>query len=391
MAGALDLRARSALVVMELTDALLLTLIPVPQLVALIQSFVAPFDVRVTTRPVHPTAVGVKWQWLSDLCLIDDGEWAVGVNSHAGQYLKFNLLDGRVYTLCGSESSDTCVSSRGAQSTFDAPTAICCDPLRPAGDSFYLADTKTVRHYDATADIVSLVAGGAECGDLDGVGSEARFDVAIALAVTSDGRYLYVGDFHNCKIRRVEIATQIVVTVAEDVAINKPPLCWDRAVSTTPDTALYLLVPPDANHLFEDPVIKRIDLLNPSLTKTYTLPEHHVLSIVSTVTGLIVFSCLRTFGIFVFDPTTATTAAAVDPHNLRLTTPPERLIGICTGQHDCTDGDISTAAFSQPSLLVLDSNARCLYVCDRGSSADNIRRVTAPPHLFALPFCCEND
>jgi alpha-tubulin suppressor-like RCC1 family protein len=59
---------------------------------------------------------------------------------------------------------------------------------------------------------VSLLAGGGGWGNTDGIGSAARFSTPSAIAIV--GAHLYVADTHNYNIRKVVIATGEVTTLA---------------------------------------------------------------------------------------------------------------------------------------------------------------------------------
>ncbi len=72
------------------------------------------------------------------------------------------------------------------------PTEVQHNPKR-AG-CLYIGDWATVRHYDATTETVSLVAGGTTSGYCDGVGAGVLFNIACGLAPTADGKKIYVTD-----------------------------------------------------------------------------------------------------------------------------------------------------------------------------------------------------
>ena len=65
----------------------------------------------------------------------------------------------------------------------------------------------------ATGAVTTLAGSGAE-GSADGVGGAAEFYRPAGIAISPDGGALFVADFCNHKIRRVEVATGAVTTVA---------------------------------------------------------------------------------------------------------------------------------------------------------------------------------
>ena len=67
---------------------------------------------------------------------------------------------------------------------------------------------------------VTTLAGSGEEGDADGVGGAAQFCGPRGLAISPDGSALFVADNDNHKIRRVEVATGAVTTLAGSGAMG---------------------------------------------------------------------------------------------------------------------------------------------------------------------------
>ena len=67
---------------------------------------------------------------------------------------------------------------------------------------------------DGVASNVTILAGSGKPGYADGTGIEAAFNEPKGLEISPDGAYLYVTEYANHRIRRVEIATGTVTTVA---------------------------------------------------------------------------------------------------------------------------------------------------------------------------------
>ena len=61
---------------------------------------------------------------------------------------------------------------------------------------------------------VTILAGSGTPGYADGTGIEAAFNEPKGMEISSDGTYLYVTEYANHRVRRVEIATGTVTTVA---------------------------------------------------------------------------------------------------------------------------------------------------------------------------------
>jgi sugar lactone lactonase YvrE len=133
----------------------------------------------------------------------------------------------------------------------------------------YISDqgNTRIRRVDG-AGIISTFAGGAE-GFADGVGEAARFAwptgtdsyPAGKMDVSADGAFLFLADTNNNRIRRIEVATRTVTTVAGtgapgyagdggpalEALFNRP-----TDVASTPDGGLFIA--DSFNH-----VIRRIE------------------------------------------------------------------------------------------------------------------------------------
>jgi len=79
--------------------------------------------------------------------------------------------------------------------------------------ALFVAQGRTIRRVDKRNGTVSVLAGGAESGNIDGIGQAARF--ADLISIWGDGKHLYVGDSTpNNSIRKINIATGEVSTLA---------------------------------------------------------------------------------------------------------------------------------------------------------------------------------
>jgi sugar lactone lactonase YvrE len=62
--------------------------------------------------------------------------------------------------------------------------------------------------------VISTIAGNGVPGFFDGIGSSAALDTPTGLALSPDGTFLYVADFNNNVIRRINLGTNLVETFA---------------------------------------------------------------------------------------------------------------------------------------------------------------------------------
>jgi sugar lactone lactonase YvrE len=117
----------------------------------------------------------------------------------------------------------------------------------------YLADTfnHRIRGFDPKTGTVSVVAGTgtAGFGGDDGPAATAVFNQAYCGSLTPDGRSLLVADLANSRLRRIDLTSGIVTTVAGNGTKGKPldgaapletPLAGPRAACQAADGTIYL-------------------------------------------------------------------------------------------------------------------------------------------------------
>jgi DNA-binding beta-propeller fold protein YncE len=100
------------------------------------------------------------------------------------------------------------------EASFADPHGIVVGP----GDIMYVADTQNhrIRRIDLRTRIVTTLAGTGERGYSGdgGPAARAQFNGTYGLALDADGRNLYVADLGNRRIRLIDLKTGIVTTVA---------------------------------------------------------------------------------------------------------------------------------------------------------------------------------
>jgi YVTN family beta-propeller protein len=131
---------------------------------------------------------------------------------------KVVLATGTISTLAGAESLPGSQDGTGASARFWGPTGIVFDGL----SNLYVADSanNTIRKVVIATGEVSTVAGSASnLGSLDGVGSAASFWGPSSLALGADGD-LYVADTSNFIIRKIDLATSRVTTLAGTAGVS---------------------------------------------------------------------------------------------------------------------------------------------------------------------------
>jgi sugar lactone lactonase YvrE len=131
---------------------------------------------------------------------------------------KVVIANGAVSTIAGTYTTTLPIkgvvgntdNAVGTKATFNLPKGITTD-----GVNLYVADTgnNNIRVVNIATTAVTTLAGSALInGGADGVGTAAGFNQPAG--ITTDGTYLYVADTMDHTIRKIEIATGTVTTIA---------------------------------------------------------------------------------------------------------------------------------------------------------------------------------
>ena len=122
---------------------------------------------------------------------------------------KMVIATGQVVTLAGSRwVTPASIDGIGTAASFNQPTCITTD-----GTSLFVVDSMTnkIRRIDIASGVVTTLAGSGLAGASDGAGAVASFNAPGGL--TTDGTNLYVADTNNNKIRKIVIVTGQVTTL----------------------------------------------------------------------------------------------------------------------------------------------------------------------------------
>ena len=133
-------------------------------------------------------------------------------DSSNNEIRKIELSTGAVTTFAGSiTSGDSDGTGIGAR--FNNPVGIVIDP---AGENFYVTDTKNneIRKIVISTGVVTTFAGSVNSDNRDGIGTNARFNSPYGIAIDAAGTSLYISDMRNNEIRKIDIATASVTTLA---------------------------------------------------------------------------------------------------------------------------------------------------------------------------------
>ena len=138
-----------------------------------------------------------------------DGGWFIGGMSVVVHATAFGV----VTALAGDPEQDGAVDGVGAKATFDCPTSMV---LSEDGTTLYVAGqgNEKIRTIDVDTGTVATLAGSGKAGSKDGKAGNAQFNSPTGLALSADGSSLFVADKGNHKIRKIDVATRAVTTLA---------------------------------------------------------------------------------------------------------------------------------------------------------------------------------
>jgi hypothetical protein len=152
-----------------------------------------------------------------------NGAGAIAVVADSSNHIirKVVIATGDAITIAGRRGLPG--SSNGISSTaqFSQPLGIA---LNTAGTFALVADTgnHTIRRVDVASGQVTTLAGLAGApGSTNGTGSAARFNQPTGIAISSDGSFALIGDSGNDALRKLVIATGQVSTVASPLAFTR--------------------------------------------------------------------------------------------------------------------------------------------------------------------------
>ncbi len=159
--------------------------------------------------------IGVKssFNFPSGVAISRSGTFAVATERAGNRVRLIDMVTSQVTTLAGS-GNDTFADGQGTDASFSAPEGVAISP----DDSFILVVEGTgtvshrVRHIVIATGVVTTLAGNGG-GYADGVGTLAKFNEPRGVALSPDGSYALITDRLNCRVRRLDVASRTVITV----------------------------------------------------------------------------------------------------------------------------------------------------------------------------------
>ena len=132
--------------------------------------------------------------------------------------ITMNSGSGTVETVAGADHHGRFRDGAGTAARFNNPEGLA---ISPDGKTLYVADSRNnrIRKIDLATKTVSTLAGHSFASGNDGIGDHAGFAQPRGLAISPDGKTLYIGDSGNNMIRKMDLTTLQVTTLAGQGAL----------------------------------------------------------------------------------------------------------------------------------------------------------------------------
>jgi sugar lactone lactonase YvrE len=156
---------------------------------------------------VNADGIGTTAQFYLPGGITTDGANLYVTDSGDGRIRKVVIGTGEVTTLAGSGAAGM-ADGTGTAASFTSPRGITTD-----GANLYVTDTYNhkIRKIEIITGAVTTLAGSGAAGAADGTGTAASFN--FPFDITTDGINLYVADGYNGLIRKIVIATGEVTSL----------------------------------------------------------------------------------------------------------------------------------------------------------------------------------
>lgn len=165
----------------------------------------------------YTDGTGESARFYKPIGITTDGSYLYVTEYGNSTIRKIETTTGVVTTLAGSPYN-ACSSDfpLGSPASFCGPTGIAM-----VGKNLYVSDTggSIIRKVDKVTGVITTFAGKmANSGFVDGSNLESRF--SFPRGITTDGKDIFVADTGNCSIRKIEIATGNVTTLAGSAGLS---------------------------------------------------------------------------------------------------------------------------------------------------------------------------
>jgi sugar lactone lactonase YvrE len=133
-------------------------------------------------------------------------------DTHNHRIRKLNLTTRTIATIAGSSSGFDGDNNPATAAHLNLPTAITLDPA----NNLYIADTQNhrIRRLNLTTGIITTVAGNGTHGFSGDSGPATSAAIDSPNGLTADSTNLYLADTHNHRIRKIDLTSGIITTIA---------------------------------------------------------------------------------------------------------------------------------------------------------------------------------
>ena len=168
---------------------------------------------------VDGTGSSARFSSPHDVVLSPDGEFALVADNHYDVIRHIGIDTQIVTTLAGKSNVVGITDGVGTNARFNAPTSIC---LADFGKVAFVTDSGTgrLRLIQVGTATVTTIAGSTSTTSADGVGTNVKFYNPYGVTATPDGSIVFVAEFSGRKVRKVVVATRTVTTLAGSGAVG---------------------------------------------------------------------------------------------------------------------------------------------------------------------------
>lgn len=165
---------------------------------------------------------------------------------------------------CKNEIKEEVGKLKAGCAYFNRPTGLA---ISSDGETLYVADgsNNRIRKVNIGTGQTELIAGSGNAGFVNGVGSAAEFNGPFTLTISLDNKTLYVADKNNHAIRKIDIASKTVSTLAGQGRIGYREGAFKDAFFAIPE---YIEMGPDGNLIVTEAGSLRIRKLDLKEEKT---------------------------------------------------------------------------------------------------------------------------
>lgn len=283
-------------------------------------------------------------------------------NSGLSTVHRFNKNTGAAELLAGKNRFNNTDGPK-SQAVVGRPYAMA---ISPNGQKIYLAENNQIKEINvATGEVVSLV-GSVVDNYREGTNPRVRFSTISGITIDSAGKYLYVADHWNNRIRKVDLATKTSSLVSGTGQYNCVGSCNGYAEGNR-DTARFdspgdIVISPDDQTLYvTDSSNNRVRKIRISDGQTTLIAGSGVAGCVDAKGALAKFN--RPYGLAIDPAGNYLYVADTNNHRIRKI---EIVSGTVTtlagsGQNGHRDGQGSNAVLSYPEYITYAPNGKLFF------------------------------